>query len=351
MKKTLLYITGLATLALIVVVIFFVFQEQPTEPDPKPSPGPGQVDTPPDDLFFTIIIHNEEDVGSCRTPKAQIPDYDGSEAITLHFTSVLREFGEMVASHGARINYGTDWTFSQAVEKYDPTFYTDFEAMGHEIDAHAHESCNDHLYHDVRQDIINAGGSATSVASGMTENDIQDQMTYFDRYYPEFKILWGVAIADHTAGEEMSGWVWRPSRDNWLEHNPSGRYIHIGHGEYLNNLDYIEDAIDNRYDDRINTYAVFTKPREWLAETGTPGIPEQWTTTKKDDSYWENRLEWWDEFLSEIDKMREVEYATLTEIADIFETYEDQLDFDFDVDNHPRSETGGALRQSQAGYP
>ena len=347
MKKTILLIAGGATLALIIVVLIFAFQDKPTTQDSDPV----TITENPTDLFFTIIIHNEEDVGSCQNPKATIPDYDGNEIMTLHFTNVLREFGEMAASHGAKINYGTDWTFAQAVEKFDPTFFADFEAMGHEIDAHAHESCNDHLYHNVRQDIIAANGSPTHVASGMTEDEIQDQMTYFDRYYPEFQILWGVALAGHGEGEEMSSWVWRPSRDNWLEHDPDGDYIHIGHNEYVNSVEIIKEALLNRYEDRINTYAVFTKPREWLAEIGTQGIPEQWTATKKDPSYWENRLEWWDKFLSDVDKLKDVEYATLTEIANIFVEYENQLDFDFNTANHPRSSIPGPQRQSQAGYP
>jgi hypothetical protein len=342
MKKPIIITAVVLGLALIAVILFLVLRKSTNEPIVGPVP---------DDLFLTIIIHSEEDVGSCKNQKPQIPDYDGDETLTLHFTDVLREFGEMVESHGAKINYGTDWTFAQAVAKYDPDFFTDFEAMGHEIDAHAHESCDDHLYHDVQQDIIDAGGSPTTVASGMTEGEIQHQLTYFDRYYPEFSILWGVALAGHDEGEETSSWVWRPNRDNWLEHNPNGRYIHIGHGDYANSVDYVEDALANRYDNRINTYAVFTKPREWLAEIGTPGIPEQWTVTKKDPSYWENRLGWWDNFLTELDGLDGVHYSTLTEIADIFVAYEDQLDFNFDTDNHPRSNIPGPTKNSQAGYP
>ena len=44
----------------------------------------------------------------------------------------------MAQSHGVKINFGSDWTFSNGVENFDPTFYSDMEAMGHEIDAHAH---------------------------------------------------------------------------------------------------------------------------------------------------------------------------------------------------------------------
>jgi hypothetical protein len=300
-------------------------------------------------LYLTIIIHTEEDISKCKNPKARIPDYDGNEELTLHFTNAMREFAEMVASHNAKINFGTDWTYSNAIELYDPTFYTDLEAMGHEIDAHAHESCI--LYHEVREDIVDAGGTPTKVASGMTEGDIYDQMEYFDKYYPEFELLWGVALAEHTAGEETSGWVWRPSRDNWLEHDPEGKYIHIGHGEYANSIEYIQNSVDNIKPNYINTYAVFTNPREFLAAPGTPGIPDEWTAETDSYDYWEKRIEWWDQFLTELDDMEDVEYASLTDIANTFLENEDNLDFDYDTENHPRSDSPGPSRQIKAGYP
>lgn len=300
-------------------------------------------------LYLTIIIHNEEDTGSCTNPKPQIPDYDGDEEILLQATMAMREFGEMVASHGAKINFGSDWTFSDGVELYDPTFYSDMEAMGHEIDAHAHASCV--LYHEVREEIVEAGGNPTNVASGMTEEQVYNTMSYFDRYYPEFEILWGVADAGHNAGEETSGWVWRPSQENWLEHDSDGDYIHIGHGEYVNSVEFIESAIEERYDDRINTYAVFTNPREFLAAAGTEGIPEEWTAKPESYDYWEKRIEWWDEFLTELNQLEDLEYASLTEIAEIFVENEDNLNFDFDTEKHPRSDDNAVQRQTEAGYP
>ncbi len=357
MKHKNILLTALFAVILIIVAGFFVFffedyfvkttctgdscqdlsiEEKVLEPFTSP-------------LYLTIVIHNEEDIGKCKNPKLSIPDYDGNEALTLHFTKAMRAFGKMAASHGAVINFGSDWTFSNAVELYDPTFYTDLAAMGHEIDAHAHESCI--LYHEVREDIIDAGGTPTNVASGMTEDTIQEQMDYFDKYLPEFSILWGVALADHTAGEEISGWVWRPSRDNWLEHDPDGDYIHIGHGEYVTSVEYIAEAVANRQPNYINTYAIFTKPRAYLAAPGTPGIPEEWTADINSLDYWENRIAWWDEFLTKLDKMKNVEYASLTEIAEVFVENEDNLDFDYDTANHPRTDIPTAQKQIKAGYP
>lgn len=300
-------------------------------------------------LYLTFVMHTEEDTSNCRTPKANNPDYDGDEALMLHFSDKMRKFGQMVASHGAKISFGTDWTFSRGVEAFDPTFYTDMEAMGHEIDSHAHASCI--LYEEVREDIISAGGNPTPVVSGINEDEIYNEFGYFDRLYPDFSIFWGVASPGHGEGEEMTGWVWRPSSDNWIEHDPDGDYIHIGHGDYANSIEYIVDAIENRKENAINTYAVFMAPRELRAETGAEGIAEQWTVSTDDCTYWENKLEWWDEFFTELDQYKksgEIEYASLTEIADVFVEKEDSLIID--QSDIPRSDESMTDRNKSSGY-
>ena len=198
---------------------------------------------------------------------------------------------------------------------------------------------------------LNNNSEATTRTNTDLENVTNEEMEYFDQYYPEFELLWGVAIADHTAGEETSGWVWRPARDNWLEHDPKGKYIHIGHGEYVNSIEHVQSAIDNRKPNYINTYAVFTNPREFLAAPGTDGIPDEWTAKTDSYDYWEKRIEWWDEFLTELDDMENLEYASLTEVANTFLENEDNLDFDYDTANHPRSDSPGPQRQIKAGYP
>jgi hypothetical protein len=281
-------------------------------------------------LYLTIIVHNEEDVHKGTQPKSSIPDYDGDEALMLHFGMAMREFGKLAQGHGARINFGSDWTFSRGVARFDPTFYTDMEAMGHEIDAHAHESSI--LYHEVREDIVKAGGHPTHVVSGLNENEIQDRMSYFDRYYPEFQILWGVSLPGHGAGECIAPWVWRPSRTDWTQHDSDGKYIYIGHGELLNSVDIVQETAAAREADRVNTYAVFAPPRGFKAAAGAAGIDERWTAEKGSYDYWERRLAWWDDFLTEIDGLVQqgnVQYASLTEIADLYAQQENRLRFDF----------------------
>jgi len=301
-------------------------------------------------LYLTIVVHNEEDVSRGVAPKASIPDYNGSPELMSHFADAMRAFAAMAADHRARINFGSDWTFSEGVRLYEPTFYIDLEALGHEVDAHAHQSSV--LYREVREAVAAAGGNPTRVASGMEEATIQDQLEYFDHRAPEFEILWGVSLPGHGAGECTATWVWRPSRADWTLHDPDGRYVYVGHGELVNSLDAIRQAVDGRHPDRINTCAVFVSPREFKAAVGTEGIPDRWAAPTDSIHYWEQRIAWWDDFLSQIDVLverGEVAYASLTEVVDVFRTEEHRLVFDWT--EVPRSDAPMARRNRLAGYP
>lgn len=301
-------------------------------------------------LYLTIIIHNEEDMSRGVIPKTNIPDYDGDEMLMHHFADVMRRFAQMAADHGAKINFGSDWTFSQGAALYESDFYSDLQSLGHEIDAHAHESSV--RYHQVQEDIVLAGGTPSRVASGMNEEEIHEELGYFDTLYPEFEILWGVSLPGHSAGECVAPWVWRPSRDDWTVHDPEGRYIYIGHGELINSIQAVRQALNDRSPDRINAIAVFTTPREFKAAEGSIGIDEAWTVPTDSADYWENRLAWWDSFLGQIDPLVAagvVEYRTLSEIAAIF--IEREPDLVFDWTKIPRSKLGMRPRNIKAGYP
>lgn len=301
-------------------------------------------------LYLTLIVHNEEDLSRGVLPKLNIPDYDGDELLMQHFTNAMRAFASMAANHGARINFGSDWTFSRGVAQFDPGFYRDLEALGHEIDAHAHESSI--RYHEVRAEISLAGGTPTTVASGMNEETIQDQLEYFDVHDPEFQILWGVSIPGHSEGECTASWVWRPSRDDWTQHDAQGDYIFIGHGELVNSIRAVRQAVEERHLHRVNSIALFLSPREFLATEGTEGIATQWTAPINSTQYWERRIEWWDGLLKQLAPLVEagvVVYATLTEIAEEFARLENTLSFDWD--SIPRSDAPLLQRNIRAGYP
>lgn len=120
----------------------------------------------------------------------------------------------------------------------------------------------------------------------------------------------------------------------------------------VNGLDAIQEAIDNRKPDRINTYAIFVSPREFKAAPGAAGIDEQWIAPTNSIHYWKHRVRWWDDFLTAIDPLVEeglVRYALLTQIAAIFTEREDQLSFD--CGEIPRSAATMRVRNIKAGYP
>ena len=77
-----------------------------------------------------------------------------------------------------------------------------------------------------------------------------------------------------------------------------------------------------------------------MADPGTLGIPEEWTAPANHRHNWKNQLAFYDELLTQIDAYvasGQVEYLSLTEVKELFIHNEDALDFDFDLENIPRS--------------
>jgi hypothetical protein len=310
-------------------------QEAPKEDPTKP-------------LYVTIVLHNEEDKQG-DVIKEQIPNYDGNKELLTFYTSTLRAFGEMVSGHGAKINFGSDWTFSDGITNFDNRFYLDMENMGHEIDAHAHESSV--KYHEVRQKISTAGGTPTHIASGIAENSLTEHFTYFNKYYPEFNILWGIANPGHGDGESIAGWVWRPSENDWTKHDPMSKYIYIGGGERINSFKAIKRALDSRKPDRINTYTLFVSPRDFKADIGENRIPAEFSAEKDAYDYWANRIIWWDDLLYVLEEFVEtgdIKYASLSEIANIYIENEENLTPH--SESIPRSTAPISTRNRAEGY-
>ena len=69
-------------------------------------------DLPP--LYLTIVIHNEEDMGGGVIPKANIPDYDGDEALTHHFADVI--IGGHIPYFGRIRMWNQSWVFGPPCE-------------------------------------------------------------------------------------------------------------------------------------------------------------------------------------------------------------------------------------------
>lgn len=118
----------------------------------------------------------------------------------------------------------------------------------------------------------------------------------------------------------------------------------------MNGLAAIRQAVADRRTDRVNTYAVFVSPREFFAAEGDPNMVTQWTAPIDSIDYWESKLLWWDNFLTQIDVLADagaVQYASLTEIAAIFEVREASLDFG----EVPRSDLSMRARNVKCVYP
>jgi hypothetical protein len=114
-------------------------------------------------------------------------------------------------------------------------------------------------------------------------------------------------------------------------------------------LPVVQEAIDQRKAGRVNTYAVFVTPRWFLAETGAPGIPAQWTADRSSPDYWENRLATWEAFFQGMDaqvRAGTVRYASLTEIAELFGQNESRITLTADL-VHPRTSGPSAGGQGQ----
>lgn len=313
---------------------------EPATPEPTGA-GP---------LYVSIVVHAEEDTRGGTRAKDQVPDYDGSAATLTHFTAAMRAFAETCAAHGAHLNFGTDWTFADGVAAHDPSFFADLEQGGHEIDAHAHETAVS--YHELRGRIEAAGGHPTAVASGMREDRLEETLRGFEQHPGEFRVLWGIAHPGHARDEVISGWVWRPSRSDWLTHDPDGAYVCVGHGELINSADAVRRAAEARRDDRIESYALFASPRDFKASPGARGIDRRWTEKPGRPGHWESRVAWWDDLLDELDVLvaeGAVQYATLTEIAAIYEAAEPALAFPT-AEEHPRSSRPRGKRNREAGY-
>lgn len=288
-------------------------------------------------LYISFIIHNEEDTRYGRPVNTE-PDYDGNKHILKHFSMAMRELGKLTAKYGIKLDFGPDWTFIDGIKKYDPSFFQDMVNMGHRIEPHGHETMV--LYGEIISRLEQFKIPVDPIASGFDESKIQEKMRYFDTLYPKISVLWGAAVPGHKGGEEQTGYVWRPSRDNWLLHDPNGKYIYIGHGTQWATVEGIKTAISQKDPGKINTYSLVGITRTFKADPGTSGIPEQWTAPRGDPENWYTRLQLYKQLFQQLDKLvksGQIQYRCLMDVKEIFEKYESKLDMSIDIDNIPRS--------------
>lgn len=280
-------------------------------------------------LYLCAIIHNEED----RRPRGPTgrADFDGDRDVLTFTTDQYRKIGRLFQEYDAKINLQCDWTFADGARKFDPEFFGDWEAMGHDTDAHAHES---HVsYSEVKRRLKAAGAHPTRVIGGTLEDDIQQRLSRFETVWPEFEVLWGVATKHHRLPEEKTGYVWRPAKSgSWFNHDPQGKIIYVGGNARPMQVEAIREAYAEARSDKVNVYSIFL---------GSFEAPER--------SECRLGLASFEEFLKEVQELQktcDVQWKSLSEVAGVFKTREAEgsLDFsDIDVNAIPRDEPGLAI--------
>jgi len=294
--------------------------------------GKGSIDD--ETLYLSVVIHNEEDFNGIGPTRSL--DYDGDESALKHTIEKYRMVGKIFQEHGAKINLQSDWTFCDGVKKFDPAFFKEWEAMGHENDPHAHAT---HIpYTEVYYRLKSAGANASGLLGGTLEEvgdiykgiqkkNIQEELKFFEAFYPVFYALWGVATYGHRLPEERTGYLWRPSKTgSWFKHDPRGKIIYIGGNCRRTDITEIKEAYKLRKPNKVNVYTM-------IIHNLLPGYPGTSAESYKIDDQDFNHFR---QFLQEIDELKKtmkMEWKSLGELVEIFKAREKAGTLDFsDID-------------------
>lgn len=218
----------------------------PSGPAGAPSPLaetssalPGLDAVPP--VFVTVVLHNEE-------PREDRPDYLRDAEAYHADRRRLVAFVELLAAHGAALNFQSDWNWLLATERHEP--WADQQAtggkdvlswmlydMGVELDPHAHETM--YNYSDVAWIIEDLGHAPGETLGGFVYAPAEEESWTRHAagepgwHNPDYtwrpRWLWGAATMGHAEGDETSTGAWRPaSAEAFEEHDPNGQLAYIG---------------------------------------------------------------------------------------------------------------------------
>ncbi len=179
---------------------------------------PVQETTP---LYIVSMMHAEEQ------------SFFLEEAVYLQYANNIRNLKQVFNNHGAKIALQPDWTFIQGTVNFDPSLFADFQADGHGVDAHAHEShFNIAAVHNMLDD---AGVAGTIIANGGWNQIWNPNLT------------WAAYLAHFTDdfGNQMflaaNAYKWPPTQevdslftpirpsfqDDWMVHDPDSPIVYI----------------------------------------------------------------------------------------------------------------------------
>jgi hypothetical protein len=196
----------------------------------------------PPKLYLTVVSHNEE-------PRGSRPDYTADRAFYLENRKLVKLLAKTIINHGGKFNFQSDWNYLAAVTKFDDlsiTWDTNNknivrwmkEDLGAEIDPHAHESKFN--YADVAFLIESLGITPSKNVGGFLYDPPDNPQGWeqhkegihgiiFPDYFWRADSLWGASTSNHSGNDDESSGIWRPKdRYNFYVDETSARLIYIG---------------------------------------------------------------------------------------------------------------------------
>jgi len=211
-------------------------------------------------LYVVSMMHAEEQ------------DFYMNETTFLGYADTLRSLQVVFDTHDAKIALQPDWTFIEGEMDFDPTLFSDLQAAGHGVDAHAHESEYD--IGDVHDLLDDAGVIDTIVANGGFAQDLGDD-TNWAAYLASFELggtgeqMFHCAVAYKDASTQTVDSLYTPIRPSttgdWMVHDPDGPIVYIpgaptsgltgSHPDFFTLLpDAVDHALAGRIPGRVNTF-------------------------------------------------------------------------------------------------
>lgn len=221
-------------------------------------------------IYVTVASHSED------TFNAGTPNFQTDKASFDAQRAELLAFARMLAAHGVKYDWQSDWNFLNGVLAFDRgTTDTDgknvvrylSEDLGVEIDPHSHEN-GGYNYADVAYLIKQLGVEPSRVVGGFIAAPASSsQVAYFSALshglkYPDYawspQILWGGGTGLHQNEEDVwiSG-VWRPkSAEQYDTDDPSAPLVDVGH--YKSDWEGLDELLALQIGGKLEAGKIYT---------------------------------------------------------------------------------------------
>lgn len=250
----------------------------PVEAAAVVAPGPAAVPGAllPPKIYVTLVSHNEEPPNKLCAPVVTDPAaYTANRAVVV-------EMANAVVSHKAAWDMQNEWTFLEAVRKWDTPelkaksgdknlidFVGNLDPARLSVDAHSHE--RSYNYADVQGLIAALGAPRNGVVGGFIyspstsqvwtrlRNELPGVQNAAARFTAE--ILWGAATFQHGGPDMRVSGIWRPKDgDNFTQDDPSQKLVYIGSYQYGFNHDFtgVKELIDRLHKGELEAGHLYT---------------------------------------------------------------------------------------------